>query len=157
MPKIELEIAVSAPAERVFDLARCIDLHTESMNKYRERAVAGVTRGLINSGETVTWEAAHFGVRQRLTSRITEFDRPRHFQDVMVNGAFKSLVHDHFFIEKGAETTMKDVFVYGSPYGFLGRIADALFLEKYMRKVLVERNELIKRIAEGDDWRKFIS
>ena len=156
MPKIELEITVNAPAERVFDLARCIDLHAESMDKYREKAVGGVTSGLINAGETVTWEAVHFGVRQRLTSKITIFDRPRHFQDAMVSGAFKSFTHDHFFTKNGVETLMRDVFEYESPWGFLGKLADAVFLEKYMRKVLAERNELIKRVAESEDWRKFI-
>jgi ligand-binding SRPBCC domain-containing protein len=157
MPKIELEITIKAPVERVFDLARCIDLHAETMDKYGEKAVGGVTAGLINLGQTVTWEAAHFGVRQRLTSRITIFDRPRHFQDVMVSGAFKGFTHDHFFTENGTQTVMKDLFDYTAPWGILGRVADALFLKKYMRKVLSERNELIKRIAENGDWRKFLS
>jgi ligand-binding SRPBCC domain-containing protein len=156
MPKIELEITVNAPAERVFDLARCIDLHAESMDKYREKTVSGVTSGLINEGETVTWEAVHFGVRQRLTSKITIFDRPRHFQDAMVSGAFKSFTHDHFFMENGTQTTMRDVFEYRSPGGFLGKLADAVFLEKYMRKILSERNDLIKRVAESGEGRKFI-
>ena len=156
MPKIELEITVKAPIERVFDLARCIDLHADSMNKYREKAVEGATKGLINSGESVTWEAVHFGFTQRLTSRITEFDRPRHFQDAMVRGAFKSFTHDHFISESGEETLMRDVFVYESPLGFLGRAADKIFLENYMRKVLRERNELIKNVAESDNWRKYL-
>ncbi|HEV7642328.1 MAG TPA: SRPBCC family protein [Pyrinomonadaceae bacterium] len=157
MPKIELEITVHASVERVFDLARCIDLHAETMNKYREKAVAGITKGLINSGESVTWEAVHFGFKQRLTSRITEFDRPRHFRDVMVSGAFKSFTHDHFFTQTGEETLMRDVFVYSSPFGFLGRAADAVFLENYMQKILRERNELIKSVAESNSWQKYLA
>jgi ligand-binding SRPBCC domain-containing protein len=156
MPKIQLEITVNAPIERVFDLARCIDLHLDSMSKYQEKAVGGVMRGLINLNEAVTWEAVHFGFRQRLTSRITVFDRPRHFQDVMISGAFKSFTHDHFFSEVEQGILMKDVFDYRSSFGFLGKIADAMFLENYMTKVLRERNELIKNIAEGDGWQRFI-
>jgi ligand-binding SRPBCC domain-containing protein len=156
MPKIQLEITVNAPIERVFDLARCIDLHLDSMSKYQEKAVGGVTQGLINLHETVTWEALHFGFRQRLTSRITVFDRPRHFQDAMVSGAFKSFTHDHFFHKIEHGTLMKDVFDYRSPLGFLGKVADAIFLESYMTKVLRERNELIKSIAESNEWQRFI-
>lgn len=156
MPVIKIEIEVDAPVERVFDLARCIDLHEATMSRHDERAVAGITNGLINLGETVTWQATHFGVRQKLTSQITAFDRPRHFRDSMTRGAFRRFDHDHFFEPKGARTLMRDVFDYDSPFGLVGRIADALFLEKYMREMLTERSRLIKQTAENDDWRKFI-
>ncbi|MDQ3323416.1 MAG: SRPBCC family protein [Acidobacteriota bacterium] len=156
MPVIKIEIAVNAPIERVFDLARCIDLHEATMTKHDERAVAGVTKGLINAGEIVTWQATHFGVRQRLTSKITEFNRPHHFRDSMTKGAFKRFDHDHFFETKNVQTIMRDVFDYTSPLWIFGKIADALFLENYMREMLTERNELIKKVAESDDWRKFL-
>lgn len=157
MPKIELETQINAPLEIIFDLARCIDLHEESMSQTNEKAIAGVTKGLINLNETVTWEATHFGVRQRLTSQITAFDRPHHFQDIMLKGAFKSFTHDHFFEEKDGTVLMTDVFDYQSPLGFLGNIADFLFLENYMRQLLTNRNLLIKRIAESEEWRKFLT
>lgn len=157
MPKIEIEIEINAPLERVFDLARCIDLHAETMSQTNEKAIGGVTKGLINLDETVTWEATHFGIRQKLTSKIAIFDRPHHFRDIMLEGAFKSFKHDHFFIEEDGKVLMKDVFDYQSPLGFLGNIADALFLESYMKELLTNRNLLIKRIAESDEWRKFLA
>src|SRR4249919_1374307 len=106
MPTIKLETIINAPADRVFDLARSIDLHIESMSSSRERAVDGVVSGLIRADQTVTWEAVHFGIRQRLTSKITVCDRPRHLQDVMVSGAFAGFVHDHFLEEQDGTTTM---------------------------------------------------
>jgi ligand-binding SRPBCC domain-containing protein len=121
-----------------------------------EASTSKLTRGLIELGQTVTWEAVHFGIRQQLTSRITVCDRPRHFQDVMVSGAFAGFVHDHFLEEHGNTTTMRDVFDYTSPYGALGKIADALFLERYMTNLLEERNRRIKQVAESEEWRKFI-
>lgn len=156
MPIIKLETEIDAPVERVFDLSRSIDLHRDSMSKYEEKAVAGVTKGLINLNETVTWEAVHFGVRQKLTSKITRFERPTHFRDSMVAGAFARFDHDHYFEEIGEKTRIKDVFDYASPLGVLGRIADWLLVEKHMRELLEERNELVKRVAESDDWRKFL-
>ena len=157
MPIIKLETEINAPVERVFDLARSIDLHKDSMSKYKEKAVAGVMSGLIEMNETVTWEATHFGVRQRLTSKITAFDRPTHFRDSMVAGAFARFDHDHYFEQIGGKTLIKDVFDFDSPLGILGRIADWLLVEKHLLEMLTERNELIKRIAESDDWRKFLS
>ncbi|HEY0462469.1 MAG TPA: SRPBCC family protein [Pyrinomonadaceae bacterium] len=157
MPIIEIEVEIYAPIERVFDLARCIDLHAETMSRNNEKAIGGVTKGLINLGETVTWQATHFGIRQKLTSKITAYNRPFHFQDVMLKGAFKRFTHEHFFEQKDAVVLMKDVFDYDSPFWIPGKIADALFLKNYMKNLLTERNLLIKKIAESEDWRKFLA
>jgi ligand-binding SRPBCC domain-containing protein len=66
-------------------------------------------------GETVTWEATHFGVRQKLTSRITGFVRPIFFRDEQVKGAFKYIRHDHRFEQVGDKVIMTDTFDFGSP------------------------------------------
>lgn len=157
MPIIKLETEINAPVERVFDLARSIDLHKDSMSVYDEKPVAGVMSGLIEMGETVTWEATHFGVRQQLTSKITEFDRPRYFRDSMVSGAFARFDHDHYFEKTNGKTLIKDLFDYDSPLGVLGEIADWIIVESHMREMLETRNEVIKRIAESEDWRKFLT
>ena len=156
MPVIELATSVAAPVERVFDLARSIDLHTDSTSGTGERAVAGVTSGLLGPGEEVTWRARHFGVWQSLTVRITAFDRPTHFADVMLRGAFHSMEHHHHFQPASGGTTMRDVFTYESPLGLLGRTADWLFLERYMRSFLLERNRVIKATAESDNWKRYL-
>src|SRR4051812_8395606 len=132
MPVIELTTLVRAPRERLFDLSRSIDAHQESAKATQERAIAGVTTGLIGLNDLVTWEARHFAIRQKLTVRITRLDRPRHFQDVMESGAFKRMTHDHYFSDNATGTVMLDRVEFESPFGLLGRIAD-LFLTTYMR------------------------
>lgn len=149
---------VAAPPERCFDLSRSVDLHQHSLGSSGERAVAGVTTGLIGLGESVTWEATHFGVRQRLTSRITQFDRPRHFRDSMVTGAFRRFDHDHWFdSDAGGGTVVRDVFDFTAPLGPLGRMAEALFLTRYMRRLLEERNAVVKRVAESGEWQRYLT
>ena len=44
MPTIHLTTFIAAPADVVFDLSRHIDLHKESMSKFKEEAVAGRER-----------------------------------------------------------------------------------------------------------------
>ena len=156
MPVIELSTVIRAPRERVFDLARSIDAHQDSTGTTQERAVAGVTKGLIGMGGEVTWEARHFGIRQRLTVRVTAFDRPKHFQDVMVSGAFKSMVHDHDFAEGPTGTVMRDRFEFESPQGILGRMADWLFLTSYMRRFLVRRNAVLRQLAESTEGSRYL-
>ena len=156
MPIIELRTIIHAPIERCFDLSRNLDLHMTSTSQTGEKAVAGITHGLINFGEEVTWKAKHFGVWQHLTSRITAYDRPRHFRDSMVRGAFKRIEHDHYFETQGDSTKMIDVFDFDAPLGFLGKIAESLFLTKYLKKFLEERNICIKNAAESDEWKYFL-
>lgn len=150
MPRLELVTEIAAPIGRVFDLGRSIEAHLRSQTRHQERAVAGRTSGLIEAGETVTWEAVHFGIRQRLSSRIDAMNRPVHFRDTMVTGAFRSFVHDHWFEAIPGGTRMTDVFDYVAPWGLLGRLADRWFLERYMRRLLEERNAAIKALAESD-------
>jgi ligand-binding SRPBCC domain-containing protein len=148
MPIITVVTRIDASIELCFDLARDIELHIGSTEGTNERAVAGVTSGLIGLGQEVTWEATHLGVRQKLTSRITVFDRPGHFRDSQVRGPFRRFDHDHYFVAESATTVMKDVFDYTAPLGWLGTCADHLFLESYMTKLLRKRSVVIKRAAE---------
>jgi ligand-binding SRPBCC domain-containing protein len=156
VPVLDFATEIDAPPERCFDLARSIELHMASTARTGERAIAGVTTGLIGLGQTVTWRARHLGVTQTLTSRIAEYDRPRMFVDVMEKGAFRSFHHLHEFTPRGAGTLMRDRFEFASPLGVLGRAADALFLTHYMRRLLVDRALHVKRVAESDEWRRYL-
>ena len=97
MIRIDLVTRIAAPVERCFDLARSIDLHMASTDRTGEQAIAGITSGLIGLEQEVTWSGRHFGVLITHTSQITEYDRPRYFQDCMVRGSFRSFFHDHLF------------------------------------------------------------
>ena len=110
MPKIELTTEIFSTIEICFDLSRSIDLHKISTVKTNEQAIAGTTTGLINLNEFVTWQATHFGIRQRLTSIITAFDRPAYFKDEQQKGSFKSFYHEHKFEQLNEKVIMKDVF-----------------------------------------------
>ncbi|MEM9368188.1 MAG: SRPBCC family protein [Planctomycetota bacterium] len=156
MPVIKLTTRIDAAPEVAFDLARSIDLHIESTVGTGERAIEGRTSGLIGLGETVTWEATHFGVRQQLTSKITHYERPHSFRDSMVRGAFQRFDHDHFFDVDQSGTVMTDVFDYTSPLGPLGHLADRLFLRRYMQRLLQARNEVIRSVAESGDAQRFL-
>lgn len=104
----------------------------------------------------MTWRAKHFGNYQRLTSKITAYERPTFFVDEMVRGAFKSFLHIHRFEDLNGGTLMLDTFTYRSPFGLLGSLVDALFLKRYMRNLLEKRNAVVKEFAETERWREVI-
>lgn len=151
MPTLCLTTDIDAPIERVFDLSRNVELHTESMDATDEKAVAGVTSGLLSEGDIVTWRARHFGVPFELTVEITTFDRPDHFRDVMVDGPFAEQVHDHYFEPLNDGTRMIDMFRFSSPLGPLGDAVDALYLKGYLRRLLTARNHHLRHVAESNE------
>lgn len=157
MVELNLSTVIEAPIERCFDLSRSIELHLLGTEQTGEQAVGGVTTGLINLGEFVRWRARHFGVTQHLASRITAYDRPYYFQDTMIEGAFQSMQHDHFFRALTPERTeMKDRFVFSTPLGMLGRVAERLVLRGYMDRLLAHRNTILKRVAESGEWKALL-
>src|SRR5262245_63363279 len=156
MARIELALLVAAPPSRCFDLARSIETQFQSTTTTGERAVGSRTTGLLSLGDEVTWRARHLGVWQELTSRITAFERPRHFRDSMVRGAFARFDHDHYFEAANGATLLRDVFDYRAPLGPLGWLAERLFLTAYMRRLLLTRMRELKAFAESDTWAKFL-
>jgi ligand-binding SRPBCC domain-containing protein len=155
MTSICLQTIITAPIDICFDLSRSIDLHQFTTKHTHERAIDGKTFGLIEKDEFVTWEATHFFLKQKLTSKIIEMDRPLTFTDVMIKGAFKSIWHRHSFIQNGQQTIMQDDFRYEVPFGILGSLFNKIILKNYMTSLLAERNETIKQVAETGNGENF--
>lgn len=140
---------IAAPQEACFLLSLSVDAHTASMGASGERAVAGVTSGVMRAGDTVTWEARHGGLPFRMTSKITEYERPLRFVDEQQRGPFAAWWHEHRFEATPTGTRMTDVARFRSPAGLVGRAVDALVLRRYLTRLLAERNAWIKAQLEG--------
>jgi ligand-binding SRPBCC domain-containing protein len=151
MTTIHLTTKIKASKQIVFDNSRDIDVHQQSVSKTKEVAIAGVTSGLINYNETVTWRGKHFGFYLKHKSRITAMNFYDYFVDEMESGKFKSFKHEHFFEEKNGQTIMTDKLQYETPFGILGKLFDDLFLKKHLIQLLTERNKTLKEVSEKDN------
>jgi ligand-binding SRPBCC domain-containing protein len=158
MQTIVLDTNIAAPIDRCFLLSLSIDLHTTSTAQTEERAIAGVTSGIIGPGERVTWRGRHFGIMLTHQSVISAYDRPYFFEDRMIHGVFAYFEHRHYFTANADHTTMRDELTFAAPLGWLGRAVDRLVLRPYLRKFLLERNSCIRSTAESQDerWRMYL-
>ncbi|MFD1513104.1 SRPBCC family protein [Halomarina rubra] len=159
MVTIRLETHVDAPTERVFDLARSVDLRRES-SEASGTPVAGAVTGLPDPGESTVWRVPLLGKRFELTTKVSAYSRPTHFRLTMTDGPLQTLVHDHFFAFEDADdpeegTVLRDVLTFESPLGPVGQVFDRA-VERRFSTVLEERNAFLKRVAEGDDWRRYL-
>ena len=137
------EAVIPASIEDAFRRALSIDAHEAAFRASHERAVAGVTSGVIGLEEQVTWRARHFGVMWTMTSRITELDRPHRFVDEQARGPFRRFRHEHTFESVEGGTLMRDRVTFEAPFGLLGRLAERLVLARYMRHLIAVRNEFL--------------
>jgi len=149
MGTIRLETVIKAPIERCFDLARSVEAHIASTAKTAERVVEGRKEGLFELGESVTWEARHFGLRLRQGSTITRSERPHLLVDEGISGPLRGFRHVHQFVFEHDATRMVDTFEFGLPWGLVGRVADRLVVERYLRRLLTERAAFLKAAAEA--------
>ena len=156
MPSIHLTTFVNAPVERVFDLSRSVTLHKKSLEHTGEQAIAGTTSGLINLNESVTWKAKHLGKMRTMKIKVSSMTSPHSFTDEMAEGDFTSMKHEHHFKQVENGTIMIDLFYFETPYGFIGKVFNRLYLTRYLRRLLEKRNRMIKDYAETSKWQHLL-
>jgi ligand-binding SRPBCC domain-containing protein len=150
VPEFELVAVINAELSAVFDLSLSVDAHTKSMGGSKEKAVAGVTSGLLGMGDSVTRQARHFGLPFRMTSTIVSWDRPKSFVDEQTRGPFHCWRQEHSFEPAaGGGTRMVDTVGFASPLGPVGRAVDGLVLARYMRRLVEQRNEWLRETLEA--------
>jgi len=157
MCTIHLTTFIAAPIERVFDLSRSISLHKISSAHTNKEAIGGITSGLINKNETVTWRAKHLFKIRYFTTRISEMQSPNFFIDEMQKGDFKSLKHEHHFKKIDNGTIMIDILNFESPYGIIGKWFNKIYLKNILQKFIVQRSIVIKDYAETGKWKALLN
>lgn len=69
----------------------------------------------------------------------------------MQKGDLKSFSHQHIFKPKDNGTLMTDIVYLEAPFGLLGKFVIWLFLKQYFKKLLEERNKVIKEYGEKEN------
>jgi ligand-binding SRPBCC domain-containing protein len=142
---------INAPVERCFLLSLSIGVHAASAGHAWLSAKGGVRSGLLHEGETVTLPGRPFGML-RHTSRIDQLRPHSYFRDVMVAGNFRHFVHEHHFATMNDGTRIRDEIRFSSHWGSVGN----LLARKRLKAYLVQRASAIKRVAESEEWRRYL-
>jgi ligand-binding SRPBCC domain-containing protein len=154
METIRLTTWMDAPMERCFKLSTSIDFHLASAAETQEKAIGGVTSGLIGEGESVKWRGRHLGRWLTHTSKIDGWRPYTFFRDVMVEGWFVRFEHEHHFALMDDGTRMRDEVRFSAP-GMLSTIKEKI-VRRHLITFLKQRNALIKRAAETEEWRRYL-
>ena len=144
---------IRAPIDRCFLLSTSIELVALTLHM---EPIAGKTSGLIVANDRLTWSGWKFGLPQRHETLITQYHRPTFFQDSMASGRFRSFRHDHEFTEMDGHTILKDTVRFSMPFGPPGKLVGKYILVPHIRNLIQRRFALIKRLAESEEWRKYL-
>jgi ligand-binding SRPBCC domain-containing protein len=146
-------IHIHAPIERCFLLSTHIELVGRTLGM---RPVAGKSEGMVVGGDSLVWGGWKFGLPQVHESLITRYERPVFFQDTMRRGRFKRFQHDHHFVEIDGHTLLTDKLRFSMPLGWPGKKVGQYVVVPLMCRLLRKRLELVKRVAETEEWRRYL-
>ena len=149
------EVTIQAPLERCFLLSTSVEIVAREL---RMHPVRGRTSGFVQEGDRVLWKGWKFGLPQIHESIIEEFRPCGFFRDRMIAGRFKSFEHDHRFdLLPDGSVHLRDEIRFTMPWGWVGEIVGILLLRPHIRRLLRRRFGLLKRIAETEEWRQYIT
>ncbi len=146
-------IHINAPIERCFLLSTSIELVARTLEM---RPVSGKTSGLIEANDQLVWRGWKFGLPQMHETLITGYDKPHFFQDTMGRGRFKHFHHDHHFAEVAGHTLLHDKVRFSLPLLLGGSLVGKYVLVPHIVGLVQRRFQLLKQIAEGDEWRRYL-
>ena len=154
MFRLKESIHINAPADRCFLLSTSIPLVEQILGM---KPVSGKTTGLVGMGDRLLWRGWKFGLPALHETLITAYDRPRFFQDTMGRGRFRHFQHDHQFEEIDGRTLLVDIVRFSMPFGPAGRLVGKHIVVPHVLNLMLRRFALLKRIAEGTDWERYLA
>ena len=148
---------IAAPLDRVFLLSCSLAIVERELGMHPV-AGKGSSRnaGLVVGGDSIRWEGWQLGFWNYHVSVISAYEPYEFFQDTMTDGRFRFFQHDHYFIEIGGQVLLKDTVRFSLPFGWPGRLVGKKILVPHITGLLRRRFDLLKRIAESQEWREYL-
>ena len=149
------ETVVQAPIELCFLLSTSVEIVERELKMH---PVRGRTSGFVEGGDTIRWEGWQLGLPQVHESLIENFRPHAFFRDRMIAGRFARFEHDHSFEPRqDGSVLMRDELRFTMRWGGVGEQLGRWVLEPHIKGLLRRRFALLKRVAEGGEWRQYVS
>lgn len=144
---------VHAPIDRCFLLGTSIKLVSRTLGLH---ALERNESDLVQPNDQLIWHGWKFGLPQMHETLVTAYDRPHYFQDSMGRGRFKRYQHEHTFTEIDGHTLLHDKIRFSMPFGWAGDVVAKNLIVPYIARLLHFHLQLLKRVAESEEWRKYL-
>ena len=100
----------------------------------------------MREGARIEYSIKLFGIPLRWSTLISTWEPGVRFVDEQKKGPYALWHHTHEFVARGDKTEMRDVVLYKEPLGFLGTIANFLFVRRTLGKIFDYRRDAVREI-----------
>jgi ligand-binding SRPBCC domain-containing protein len=111
-----------------------------------------ITRGdKMYPGQLISYKVSPLPfIRLRWTTEIKQVVDKKYFIDEQKLGPFALWYHQHFFEAKDGGVEMTDEVVWAVPFGWLGRLANTLFVHRSVKEIFEFRRQAVENIFHGN-------
>ena len=104
------------------------------------------------AGQIITYKVGLLpGIKSSWVTEITQVKDNEFFIDEQRFGPYKMWHHEHWFEElSNGNTLMKDKISYKIPFGFLGDLAQSIFIKKQLRGIFEYRFTILEKLFNGN-------
>jgi ligand-binding SRPBCC domain-containing protein len=119
---------------------------TPATMKFDIRHISGTTNRMY-AGQLISYriQIMPFYSTNWLTE-ITHVNEPYYFVDEQRFGPYALWHHQHHFVPVDGGVEMTDEVTYAIPFGFIGRLANSLFVHKRLNAIFDYRQKVLKEI-----------
>jgi ligand-binding SRPBCC domain-containing protein len=101
----------------------------------------------VYTGMIITYKISPLlGIKMDWMTEITHVADKQYFVDEQRFGPYALWHHQHHFKEIEGGVQMNDILHYAIPYGFIGTIANKVFVDKEVNKIFAYRKKAIERL-----------
>lgn len=91
------------------------------------------------------------GIRMIWVTEITHVEDMSYFVDEQRIGPYSMWHHQHFIEPAGQGVLMTDIVSYSPPFGFLGALANSIFISKQLDTIFNCRENKLEKLFPGSD------
>ena len=139
---------LDAPLNQVWDFFCSPENLQKITPDHMDFKITSVVDKSIYTGQIISYQVGILpGIKQNWITEITQVKDQHRFIDEQRFGPYKMWHHEHWFkdLENG-RTLMSDKISYKMPYGFLGAIAQNLFIKKQLTSIFEHRFLIIEKL-----------
>ena len=92
------------------------------------------------------------GIKLKWVTEITQVSDKKFFIDEQRSGPYSIWHHEHHFKEVNGGVEMHDILYYQAPFGFLGKLAELIFVNNKVKQIFNFREKRINELFPVKKW-----
>lgn len=103
-------------------------------------------------GQIITYRVSPFmGITTNWVTEITHVSEGKYFVDEQRFGPYSMWHHEHHFEIQGEGVLMNDRVSYKLPFGWIGKLAHALFVKRQLQQIFSFREEFLDKMFKNNN------